>query len=619
MKLTLLLTTFLLIFSSLRAQITYQSSDYAGVGEHYLVSTNLFSFTSNFSETGENFEWDFSNLLATQQDALEYVDPDDAGYFVPFYAQCVLQTGGIFSCNGDWNNLTNLAYKLLDSLVLAGYEFRDVVSHLKKTNTTLEETMLGLRYGNEQVQPPLAIVYDNADTIYRFPIQYQNRDSSRMNFSIDLRDLNIQFAYTANRKRVNRVDGWGKLTTPLGTFENTLRMRTVLTINDEAIVNGQEVTVPGVQQVTYSWFDKDYGTPVLVAEGILAGSSEIILRVRYIDVRRCVGPTALFYYLPPIAIFNPEVGAVNYEFTNISQNAETYIWNFGDGTTSAEKNPKHTYTQAGTYSVQLIACNTTCEPAACDTLQLPLVIIDTTSTVNANFSIMPDNRICPGDTLRFENFSENADRFYWNFGNGDTATVQNPVYVYPESGSYEVQLIAANFLRQDTFSRIVTVAELPQPFLGNDTTLTNLDTLLLYPGEFETYLWSTASADTALVVIGATLQRDTTFTVMVTNAAGCVGVDSIRIQYEFVSATDAPELTPVLLFPNPATEKLYLRGLPQQENIQLSILTLTGQAVGRFANRECEQGISVAHLPAGIYLVKVQSERGERTLKFVKR
>lgn len=40
-----------------------------------------------------------------------------------------------------------------------------------------------------------------------------------------------------------------------------------------------------------------------------------------------------------------------------SMNASKYEWNFGDGTTSTEANPMHTYTAAGTYTVKLMAMN----------------------------------------------------------------------------------------------------------------------------------------------------------------------------------------------------------------------------------------------------------------------
>lgn len=50
----------------------------------------------------------------------------------------------------------------------------------------------------------------------------------------------------------------------------------------------------------------------------------------------------------------------DFDFTNTSLNATDYLWDFGDGSTSTLENPSHTYGQAGSYDVMLIASNT-CE------------------------------------------------------------------------------------------------------------------------------------------------------------------------------------------------------------------------------------------------------------------
>jgi PKD repeat protein len=61
----------------------------------------------------------------------------------------------------------------------------------------------------------------------------------------------------------------------------------------------------------------------------------------------------------PVANFVPSktTAAVNtaITFTNSSTNATSYLWSFGDGNSSAEMNPSHTYTTAGTFTVLLTA------------------------------------------------------------------------------------------------------------------------------------------------------------------------------------------------------------------------------------------------------------------------
>jgi len=62
----------------------------------------------------------------------------------------------------------------------------------------------------------------------------------------------------------------------------------------------------------------------------------------------------------PFANFQFEISADNpleVSFTNSSENAETYNWDFGDGETSTEESPVHTYAEAGTYDVVLTATN----------------------------------------------------------------------------------------------------------------------------------------------------------------------------------------------------------------------------------------------------------------------
>lgn len=62
----------------------------------------------------------------------------------------------------------------------------------------------------------------------------------------------------------------------------------------------------------------------------------------------------------PIASFQFAISETNFlevTFTNFSQNATSYSWNFGDGNTSTEASPVHTYATVGNYTVELTASN----------------------------------------------------------------------------------------------------------------------------------------------------------------------------------------------------------------------------------------------------------------------
>ncbi len=117
-----------------------------------------------------------------------------------------------------------------------------------------------------------------------------------------------------------------------------------------------------------------------------------------------------------------------------------WSWNFGDpasGTsnTSSLQNPTHIYSQAGTYTVQLIITTTNgCMNEVSKVLVVsPLPFVDFTSTLG-----------CASDTVSFtsSNFVNipNTMGWLWNFGDGSTSTDIDPIHVYAVAGTYNVTL-----------------------------------------------------------------------------------------------------------------------------------------------------------------------------------
>ncbi|MEZ4688189.1 MAG: PKD domain-containing protein [Bacteroidia bacterium] len=84
---------------------------------------------------------------------------------------------------------------------------------------------------------------------------------------------------------------------------------------------------------------------------MLIGSALLVFSCKPTDDTPADGPIASFQY---------EVDANDFLtvlFSNFSQNASTYSWEFGDGATSTEKDPSHTYAMAGSYTITLTAKN----------------------------------------------------------------------------------------------------------------------------------------------------------------------------------------------------------------------------------------------------------------------
>ena len=132
-------------------------------------------------------------------------------------------------------------------------------------------------------------------------------------------------------------------------------------------------------------------------------------------------------------------GFATVHFTNLSQNASTYNWVFGDGHTSSNQNPQNTFITAGTFDVQLVAVNGNCT----DTFTLDNTVLihplpgaeytHTGGTAN-------DSGI-----VNFTDNSEFATAWEWIFAdNTASSNLQNPSHVFETFGEYSVKLIATS-------------------------------------------------------------------------------------------------------------------------------------------------------------------------------
>lgn len=120
---------------------------------------------------------------------------------------------------------------------------------------------------------------------------------------------------------------------------------------------------------------------------------------------------------------------------NDSSVSSSWLWNFGDGQTSSQQNPTHTYNAPGTYvvSLQTQSNGTNCSQA---------VQNFATYVVNGGYAEFSSTQEqCPPYVAYFTDSSTNAVSWLWNFGDGQTSTLQNPTHTYTQTGSYNVSLV----------------------------------------------------------------------------------------------------------------------------------------------------------------------------------
>jgi len=157
---------------------------------------------------------------------------------------------------------------------------------------------------------------------------------------------------------------------------------------------------------------------------------------------------------PPVAAFSasPLSGAATtyVTFTDESTLGPTsWLWDFGDGTTSTLQNPVHTYSTAGTFTVNLTVSNAAGSDSEVKTDYI--TITDAVYAPVASFSANVTSGALPLDVLFTDSSTNTPTSWLWNFGDGTTSTDQNPEHTYSVDGSYTVTLTASNAAGSNTY------------------------------------------------------------------------------------------------------------------------------------------------------------------------
>lgn len=202
---------------------------------------------------------------------------------------------------------------------------------------------------------------------------------------------------------------------------------------------------------------------------------------------------------------------------------DNWDWDFGDGGTSTNQNPTHSYALPGTYDVTLTVGSGSCTDQI--TLQANSFESPTADFTTAN--------VCEGEPAVFTDNSSPATiaQWAWDFDGQGNAITQNASFTFPAAGTYNVTLgvISSNFCT-DTYSETVTVHPAPAPTFtatvvceGNPTVFQNQT-----GGSLAGSAWdfgdgsgiSTAASPTYIYSAAGTYP----VTLGVTTANGCIGV-----------------------------------------------------------------------------------------------
>lgn len=378
MKKIIFVFLFVFISLGLSSQITISRDDMPDAGDTIRISNALISNAFDPSQTGTDFNWDYSSLIPQTQVVEGYVSTQST----PFLYQIIFT-----------QNVANLASPISDITFLPDFPVTEAYIFYKETNTSY--TRAG--YAATIAGVPVPMKFDVAESLYTFPLTVSSpADSSTSEYSLQFPGVGY---FSIERKRVNSVDGWGSLTTPYGTFP-TLRVKSQVYEYDSIYIDSVQFGAPISRFYTeYKWLANGQGIPVLTItqEGPL-------VTAQYIDSVRNLTPMSITLGEDQTickgssVILTAEVSGGTAPYS--------YLWNTLDTTSSIEVQPEETTTYSVLVTDQLN--NTTFGSVTVNVKDFTAIILGPDTLLCAGFSIAFDAGTLPEDVHWFVNGTEMA-------------------------------------------------------------------------------------------------------------------------------------------------------------------------------------------------------------------
>ena len=264
---------------------------------------------------------------------------------------------------------------------------------------------------------------------------------------------------------------------------------------------------------------------------ILEDSLGCKLPVLGLDTIRVKGIKSRIKQLPKYLICDSAFVSFT-DSTETNDVIQSYLWNFGDGNTSSQKNPIHKYSSQGSFIVTLTVTTVTgC--VSIDTLKVPIKIVP-----SPQIDVFGDTSGCVPKTANFSGVWRNQDtsivKWKWDLGNGQTSTQQNPPpQTYTQPGTYNIVTIATNGSGcADTSSRTIKVNPLPIVDAGPGNFICRgLNHNLAAAGALN-YNWDPHPSLSCTTCANPVARPDFTrwYRVTGTDSNGCVAVDTVLVR-----------------------------------------------------------------------------------------
>jgi hypothetical protein len=302
-------------------------------------------------------------------------------------------------------------------------------------------------------------------------------------------------------------------------------------------------------------------------------------------------------------------------FRNFTYNADSYLWDFGDGDTSSQKDPVHNYAADGTYNVVLTS-------AKCDLGQWNTSLKDTLITFCSHTpTVFPDSLfLCPNSTDTL--WTQVYDAYQWYESDGYPIQNATGQYLVPSGGSTYSVMATLNSCTEmsqhvfvDAFSTgfVIYHVDTAGNYYNTDTVCSG-DTAYLILGRNKpgsngsVTQWyadgipvSPANDDTLMVTAAAD------YHVAITNPL-CPGYtiynsDTFSIVFIHCNTGIAEnDMQQIVVTPNPVSDHVRITGLPGSADLKFMLMDLAGRVV---LEGQAGPKIDLSAVRSGIYLLRI--------------
>ncbi|WP_461632661.1 PKD domain-containing protein [Labilibaculum euxinus] len=214
-------------------------------------------------------------------------------------------------------------------------------------------------------------------------------------------------------------------------------------------------------------------------------------------------------------------GSMTVQFTNNSSDGETYLWDFGDGNTSTEENPLHTYDTAGSFTVSLTTTNDTYSLSDVSSITDFISIHEIPS-----IDLGADVQICEGSEHTFS-AADNFAQYFWNNAEGTNELIASA------EGDYTLKVIDANGCEATDIANLSFHAA-PSVDLGADVQICEgSEHTFSAADNFAQYFWNNTEGTNELI---ASAEGD--YTLKVIDANGCEATDIANLSFHPAPSVD---------------------------------------------------------------------------------